>query len=245
MGSKPMSIHQYIQPRAAIQRIVHHPELTNILYQCFWPPDIHEIAHLFNPEQLKLKRGWETLNKYIQRFPMKRFSLFTLSSPDSEVVVIAIVDKIKLTQCVSQNFEDFQELLQEVKPEELLEDNTMYSFLQKISHDGLIGTLLGFGRENAWLFHKCKKIKMSPSERPMQGVWQDEESDYLRHICLKCKSFQPWDVSDLFYPTFACDPLSEETKQLQQNYREERKKIIEYYQGRDVVKATLSLFYSS
>jgi hypothetical protein len=41
---------------------------------------------------------------------------------------------------------------------------------------------------------------------------------------------------------FTCDPESEETKQLKSTYRKEREKIIQYFDGKDLVEAALSLF---
>ena len=74
----------------------------------------------------------------------------------------------------------------------------------------------------------------------MVSAWPDEESVNLEKLSQKDLSFQPWDLYDLFYPRFACDPESDETKQLKRTYKEEREKIVKYYEGKDVVEATLS-----
>ena len=236
-----MSLHQYRQPRFAAQRLLFHPEIKNILLECFWPPKFYEICYLFNPEQLKINWGWDTLNKYIRYFPNSRFVLYTSPPSEEGIVVLTVVDKIKFLKTVKQHLEDFQELLraQAIAPEDLLDNTILHLFLKSFKSNGLFGTVLGFGKENAWLFHKY--YEMDLPEWPMSSPWPDEEIVNLEKLNQKDTSFQPWDLSDLFYPRFACDPQSEETKRLQQTYREERERIVEYYEGKDIVEATLSL----
>jgi len=68
MGSKPMSIEQYRTPWAAFLKQIKHPDFKDVLLECFWPPDFKKTCSFFRPEQLKMKLGWETLNKYISYF---------------------------------------------------------------------------------------------------------------------------------------------------------------------------------
>jgi hypothetical protein len=242
LGSKPMSIHQYTKPLKAMRNVAFHPELNEILLTCFWPPNLKEICYLFNPEQLKIKNGWDALNKHMRKIRSNRFALFSFDKGD--VVVLALVDKIKLIQIVDRHGDDFKEILEtlNISSKELMIEDNLYLFLKSIHSDGLLGTLLGFGRENAWLFQKYKNMNSSLLDRPMKGAWEGQESEYLEKICKKTRSFSPWDVSDLFYPPFACSPNSEETKKIKERYEEDRERIIHYYQGKDVVEATLSLF---
>ena len=242
MGSKPMSIHQYRTPWAALRYFLFHPEISDILRDCFWPPNFHEICYLLNPEQFKKKRGWETLNKYIHYFPDSRFALYTYPANDNELVCLTIVDKKKFIESVEKNREDFQEILQEqgLEIKDLWHDESLYPLIKNLNHDGLIGTVLGFGRNNAWLFHKYQDVDWASS--PMVSPWAEEDKAQLERLNKKDTSFESWDISDLFYPLFACDPQSDETKELKQIYLEDRRKIIQHYTGRDVVEATLSLF---
>ena len=76
----------------------------------------------------------------------------------------------------------------------------------------------------------------------MVSAWPEEEIVNLEQLNKRIQSFQTWEVTDLFYPRFACDPQSEETKKVKQIYREEREKILKYYEGKDLVEATLNLF---
>jgi len=246
LGSKPMSTHQYRKPWAAVRSLTHHPHLKDILLGCFWPPRFQEIRYLFTPEQLKIKLGWNTLNKYIHNFPNSRFVLHTYCFEDTEVVVFALIDKIKFIKMIKHHREDFQGALQiqAIEPDALLDNENLYQFIKNLTHEGLIGTVLGFGRDNAWLFHKYHH-KMDSKDNPMVSMWLDEEGVNLEQLNKKTLSFEPWGLSDLFYPRCACDPQLEETKQLKRTYQEEREKIIHYYEGKDVVEATLSLFIGS
>lgn len=241
IGSKPMSVHQYRKPWATVQYFIHHPELKYFLLNCFWPPNFREICLFFNPQQLKVKLGWKTLNKYISCFPNSRFVLYTNNSADNEIVVLIVADKKKLFKSVMNHLEDFQIVLHNegINPEELIDEEKLHRFLIGVNTDGLIGTILGFGRDNSWLFEKARKL--NTEEWPLASSWEELEEAHLEQLNEKDRSFKPWDISDLFYPPFACDPNSEETKELKQTYREEREKIIKYYEGKDVVEATLSL----
>lgn len=242
MGSKPMSIHQYRKPWAAVRYFIQHPELKHFILNCFWPPNFREICLFFNPQQLKIKLGWETLNKYISYFPNSRFVLYSTHSQNKEIVGLILTDKTKLLKTINTYIEDFQTVLENerINPKELVDEEKLFRFLMSIKTDDLIGTLLGFGRENSRLFEKARKL--DPQEWPLVSAWAEYEDDYLDMLNQKDRSFKPWDISELFYPPFACDPNSEETKKLKQTYLEEREKIVNYYKGKDVVEATLSLF---
>ncbi len=242
LGNKPMSLDQYTKPWYAFRNSFKNLDFNDTLKECIWPPDFQRICYELTPKELKIKLGLEALNKYLQYFPNSRFFLFTRYRNGNEIVDFRLVDKIKVIETVKNNFKDFQNVLLNLKitPEDLLQKEIMQIFLENLKHDGLLGTLLGFGRDNAWLFSKYHG--MDPLKRPMVSAWPEEELINLDQLNLRTQSFQSWELSDLFYPRFACDPDSGETKRLKQIYREEREKIIEYYTGKDIVEATLSLF---
>lgn len=241
VGSKPISTHQYTKPWVAFRKVLKYA--IAVFPDYAWPPNFREICYFLNPEQLKIKVGWETLNKYMDYFPNSRFSLFTYRD-HSEIVGLVLIDKMKLIRIVKQNLADFQEILQMegITPEELSNNETLHLFLRSLNNDGLLGTLLGFGRDNARLYQKYRNMDLQ--KRPMVAMWPGENDAWLERMNEKNLSFQSWQVSDLFYPLFVCDPQSEETEQLKQTYREEREKIMKYYEGKGVVEATLSLFTS-
>jgi hypothetical protein len=136
---------------------------------------------------------------------------------------------------------DFQGVLQdlEIEPNDLIQPSKLKIFLKELKHDSLIGTVLGFGRDNAYLFSQY--IDADPETRFLTTAWPEEEIKHLEQLNEKILPMKPWEISDLFFPRFVCDLDSEETKQLQRLYREEKERIIGYYQGKDPVEATLSL----
>lgn len=239
IGSKPSSVEHYTKPLAQIWNAIRSPRLRIYFFDAFWPPNFREIYCLFYPEQLRIKLGWETLNKYMKYFPDSRFALHTFYYGNN--VCISLVDKVKLINTIRSNFEDFQPVLKDqgITPEELADNEKLYSFLKNLKSVGLNGILLGYGRNNGLFFEKYKG--RSEDESSMASMWPDEDDAWLERINEKDRSFQSWDLSDLFYPRFSCDPDSEETKQLKQTYRQEREEIVKYYEGKDVVEATFSL----
>ncbi len=181
------------------------------------------------------------MNKYAPNFSNSRFALYTYPSENCENVCLAIIDKEKFLQTVERYSEDFLSILQEqsIESKDLLNNAKLCQFIIHLDHDGLIGTVLGYGRENAWLFKKCRDL--NEETWPLASPWEEFEDAYLETLNKRDRSFSPWDTSDLFYPPFACDPTSEETQQLKETYQREREEIIKYYEGKDVVEATLSL----
>lgn len=244
MGSKPISIHQYRAPWPAFQSAFKNLDLKDTFFQCLWPPDIYKISYLLNPEQLKGRLGAETLNKYMHYFPNSRFVLYT-GLADDTLMTLMLADKTKVIKTVKQHLDDFQPALKRhgLKPDDLIDKDKLYTFL-KYDPDArnptlFGGTLYGYGRNNAWLFSQYSE--MAWDECPLAAPWPEEELENLEQLNKKTLSFQPWNLEDLFYPRFVCDPNSEETKQLKQTYQEEREKIVDYYRGKDIVEATLSL----
>lgn len=243
MGSKPMSTFQYTEPFAQVKKAFKHPRLKDFILDAFWPPNIREICWLFNPEQLKVKRGWEILNKYYKLyFPQSNLALF--ASHGKETTGLLIVNKNNLIKVVSEHLSDFEDVLQSqgITPEQLSNNENLDIFLKGLNEEDecIRGTILGFGRNNAWLYDQYSK--MTVQEFPLVPMWPDEYEEWIESINKKEASFESWNFSDLFYPYFVCDPDSEETKKLKLTYLEDREKIIQHYSGKDVVEATLSLF---
>ncbi len=236
MGSKPVSFEMYTKQSSVFKNTFRLSYIRDLLHDCFWPPDFRELCFRLNPTQLKMKLGWETLNKYFPRFSNSRF---VLSSSDSgSVLCLTLIDKVKFNNMVQKHAEDFEPLLQ--KQGDLLDNENFISFLQaSCQNHYLAGILLGFGKENARLY--AEQDKTYPEGYTLSSPWPEEQAANLDMLNENDRSFTPWDLSILFYPRFACDPLSEATKQLKRTYEAEREQIIAYYKGKDVVEATLSL----
>lgn len=93
-------------------------------------------------------------------------------------------------------------------------------------HDGLLGTLLGYGRDNSWLFwQQTRKQGIC-----LDTVWEDSEYTY------KWRDETPFPP-----PQFVGDRSSEESKQLKQGYLQARKEILDLYEKGDFLETTLGL----
>ena len=232
-------MNHYTKPWVASKKV------SRFLLGSFWEskslPSFREMYFLLQAEQLKIKRGVETLKKYMYFFPDSLFTLIT-ENGDNDIVWFALINKKKLVDMVKLHLDDFKTPLQElgINPEQLAENEICLHFIKKLKSEYLIGILLGFGQKNASLYDRyCTNFS---ADWPLISMWHDEDEEHLRRIHEKEFSCLSWDLTDLFYPYFACDPHSEETKLLKNIYREEREKIIHYFEGKEVVEATLSLF---
>lgn len=239
LGSKAVVTHQYVKPWVQFRKVLKYT-ISNLPETS---PNFFEFCYLFNPVQFKIKKGLAALNKHLKLIPDSNFALFSDLQTERDIVSFTLVNKTELIRLVNLHSEDFLEVLMTlgVVAEDLHDNKNLNKFLNILNEDRLIGILLGFGKKNAYLYQKYRKMNLE--EWPMVSMWADEDEEWQKKFSEKELSFEPWDVSDLYYPYCACDPESEETKQLKRRYREERKKIVEYFQGKDVVEATLSLFH--
>ncbi|MES2272914.1 MAG: hypothetical protein V4487_01835 [Chlamydiota bacterium] len=195
------------------------------------------------PSNFRNYLGWKTWLKYQSYFSQSPFLIFPDREPGQEkTIYMTIVDKAHFDRVVRENMQDFQIVLGRkiIDSQVLLNEALLSPFLCEVlkNHDGLIGTVLGYGRENAWAFYNRDEAK----EGFLGSAWEPELLDeMIVRLSKKDWSFEAWDLSDLYFPSFAADPESDETKKLKQLYREDREKIVRYYKGKDFVEATLRL----
>lgn len=120
--------------------------------------DNYHIAYKY-----RFKEGWETWKKYKHVFASPHFIFFEYAhdwNPDYKV--ICLINKQNFIRTIQENSEDFQSLLgTEISPEDILNDyiNQGTSFKIINHHDGLFGTLLGYGRNNAWAFMETAHLE--------------------------------------------------------------------------------------
>ncbi len=248
-GSKPVSIDNYTEPKEVIRQNLKYDTLKTKILGCFWPPNWGIICYVCNPTQLKIKNGWNTLNKYSYLVDKSQFALFS-DCCDNATVSMTLVNKTALHNIVSIHFKEFQPTLEKLSMDldSLSDSQKLDTFLLETSlHDNLIGILLGYGKDNAHLFNENKihaetqQFSNESTPWPMSSAWPEEEMENLDHLNQKIFTFKQWDLDDLFYPRFVCDLQSQESQHLKHKYREDRAKILEYYRGKDVVEASLTL----
>jgi hypothetical protein len=229
-GAKPMTVNAYLTPLATSD----------------W---MDFISSLF-PCNLKTHQGWQTWQQYQHQFPMVKFAMWeeknTFRSEPNQSKMIILVHKQKLQETINDFHEDFQAVLgeQELTSEVLLQRAKNATFLEDVlhSHQGLIGTIFGFGRDNAWLFEEKKQGKVVP----LSYVWrenQEIQKFYETRSCIRWTylGIPSNDVSCLSYPGFLADLNSIETQNIQKKIIQTRSEIINFYKGKDLVEATLSI----
>ncbi len=229
-GNKPMHMNCYFKPFCMSKWYYFLASLC--------PPNLRKCA------------AWKTWKKYEHYFVGTKFLLFAEDNPffTGESVSICLINKEKFCEMVNNHIIDFQTVLgrEEISGEKLLHEIQTQPFLKHIlkMHDGLIGTLFGYGRDNAWMFEERKE----GIDVPLAFLWESEGID---EFYKNRPRFYWWYLGNcsydlpavLDYPSFMADLNSEETRSLKEGFHKTRQKIIEYYKGKDFLEATLALLF--
>jgi hypothetical protein len=225
MGSKPMSFGGYVKLFSSLDWLA--------------------LYHSLLPCNIKMYLGWQTWLKYQDFFAHSKFALWAEESLWwEEANAILLVNKEKAASLVRCYEQDFCTILQKdkVSIEDLLEQAKSQPLLHKVlkKHEGLVGTLLGYGRENAWLFHR----RSLGENISLSSAWDAKPQIEILNKLHGWTSFfgnTNEDIfAELFCPNFAADLESQETEQLKESYSSCREKIIAAYKGKDFLDTTLS-----
>lgn len=196
----------------------------------------------FIPHNLKMKNGWQTWLKYEQWFPHPSFIFVEEEFSSTSSHFIFLIHRDKTLQKIREHLKDFQAILHaDVQGEELLSRAQKGAFFSQVlkGHDGLMGTLLGFGRNNAWLYQE-----KSPKLHPFPGK---DEQEQMQDFCQSQGSWKFFtgsfskDFQRLPLPCFVADPHDPETKVLKRVYTKNRQKILFHYKEKDFLEETLRL----
>lgn len=208
-----------------------------VTFDCFLQPafkwDALFLWHAFLPSNLKKYKAWKTWQKYQDYFPQTNFVIWSEPSTRMENLhLIVVANKNQIHRVIHENPSDFESITIDLNKKNLFKDTLK-------SHDGLTGTILGYGRNNAWLFWQKSPI-------PCKGIFSDEMSQLFENKKAALNFSFGWpkvEMSEiLMFPMFMADMESEETKKLRADYMETRKRILQYYEGKDFLDATLQLF---
>lgn len=193
----------------------------------------------FSERNRTIRSGWKTWEKYQYLFPSAH-----LQAEDPKcypgVTSILIINESRFNEVINTNKKDFQEVLSRemVDGFQLIEEAKNHSLMNEIlkGHQGLIGTILGYGRDNSWLFLEgCKK------NTAIDWVWEGDETYLVEDSVGSDCSLIDYYLSSCSCPSFAGDPNSAESLALKADYLMTRQKVIEYYKDKDFLEATLSL----
>lgn len=199
-------------------------------------------------ERRKLKKAYNVWEKYKKYFPISHFT-FSYEKKNhcgADYLTIIVLNNEKFAQVINERKSDFESILgREVIGETMLEEVKSKKLFSDIfeNHDGLIGIVLGYGRNNSLLFYQkyrlfsgeerqkfCEKNHLSLGNEELGFAWTEDEFMALS---------QKFDL-----PMFRADPLSTETQNLRKKYLEAKKLLEEQYRGKDFLETTLKLLTS-
>lgn len=205
--------------------------------------DLDQLRMSLSLHNYKIRQGWKTWGKYEHLFHNTPFiwkeevNPFWTSPACSRLFVL--INKKAFNNIVHLHKDDFEKILgrNEITGDLLLQESQNASLFKTVlkGHDGLIGTLFGFGRNNSWLFEE----KKNGNHVSLDPLWDEKKYDFLLNrpdkMCLKDLSLV------LGYPTFLAEQNTNETEVLKKNFIAIRSKILDYYKGKDFLEATFRL----
>lgn len=242
-GTKPMAVLGYYDPLVGANNV---DEM------------IDHIFCAFNSRNLRVYRGWELWKKYRHFFPMKNYGFIKSKNfIDNDYVSLILINKKEFLKTVSIHLNDFKDILgngvtPELLLEEVLKSQDVFGDVLK-HHQGLIGTVLGFGRHNAWLFHRREEISSLNGEvSPLLGKTphffkkfsEPTSREELNTINQALQVFADRGIRDfnplfMSLPGFVADPNANETQQLKAEYESQQHQIIHRYQKGEFLEITL------
>lgn len=188
----------------------------------------------------KMYLGWRTWEKYQHLFPSTIFfSESPKCYPGSRSILI--VNEKQFNLVVQNSRDDFEKVLHRSVENgyQLLKEAKDCTLMNDVleGHQALLGIVLGYGKQNSWLFFEKSK------KREIVG-WVWDKAEYFQEneeAALYCSQVER---NLILYscPSFAGVPTSEESLELKGRYLQTKQKVLDYYRGKDFLEATLSLF---
>jgi hypothetical protein len=227
---------------------------------CYYEPqgingdvdDFYEsVVYFSSPENLRNRHGWEIWQKYANLFPVKNYGVIQSKNfIENNCTAVLFLNKKAVLNTVRKNIDDFRAVLgAKITPEillkQMLNSDDVFGKVLK-NHQGLIGTLLGYGRHNAWLFQQREELDLMIGRRRFSlkkpsTCFSGEE---VRALDQRLAQFDDRGILDfnpllLGLPHFAADPHAEETKLLKIKYEKQYREIVYRYQQGDFLEITL------
>ena len=193
----------------------------------------------FSVHNRTLRSGWKTWEKYQHLFPSTHLWAENPKCHPGSISIL-IVNEDRFNDIVNKNKRDFEEVLcREIMDGfQLLREAKNRSLMNEVleGHQGLLGIVLGYGRDNSWQFHEgCK------TRTPIGCVWGEENGSFADESIQSDITLTDYYLSLCSCPSFAGDPNSEESLALKTEYLLTKQKVMDYYKDKDFLEATLSL----
>jgi hypothetical protein len=208
---------------------------------------LKQSPHLILKNEVRFKENWETWERLKERFKMSQFLLFKRASPSFslEKSSVFFVNIAVTAAVLKRYYNDFRNVLgEDFDPLEMVfeiqNDNSV--FWQKVfaRHD-LVGILLGFGAQNAWLFDRVRAYE--DGEDPINT---EEKKAFLESFSKRVPGSNSLSDYDLFLPLPAFGCYAEtESLDLIEKYERQRKRIRDLYKRKDIVEVTIKRLTST
>jgi hypothetical protein len=246
LGAKPMSFYSYIQPKIHLDPHLFFPidQLT-----CFFEG--------FDENNALMQQGWEIWKKYASRFCGENI-LFDVMEEERELNFnkIVVINKQLMQTEMDAHFDKFTAVAPIKQGEQLIDVFLQdLSFKEKVySRPDLLGICLGYGCNNAALFHRMSQLhKMLGhfgftlfrlSAANIQHI--ESELSALEKNFKVC-SLQRTSKKHLFNIglSFRADLEDFDTLCLRKKYSKYYKILTQNYQGVNFLERTLDLIYSA
>lgn len=219
-----------------------------------------DFTSFITPRRIKYIQGYRTWRRYEKFFPMVKYAFFYEPFVEGDPLV-TLVNKAEFGRQVAQYDEDFERVLGgKVTADLLLEEGRVRPFVCGVlrGHDLLLGILLGYGRDNGYFCHQMNQLASEEEQaafceaHQFHSAWTDEEFQEF------CKQFESvsWisayitgkHMEDLNFtplPGFAAVANSTETLYWREHYLDTRQAIVDFYEGKDFLEATLTALTAS
>lgn len=178
--------------------------------------------------EYKKTEGWDVWKKHFQDIPLEGFSF--ISYPvfnQTEFFHVAIINHKLFLKMVEKHLSDFQKVLnRKMQPIEILKEYIKCEGIFEIirNHDGLLGILLGYGKENAWKYMQGEKLFFSVD------IEFAKQCDNMAYV---------------LPPLFMVVKGSEETEQIMSSSDKQRAKIDQLYQKENFLEIVMLKLFCS
>lgn len=170
------------------------------------------------------KNGWDVWKKHFQDIPLKGFSLIFYPVPGHpKLIHFDIINHKNLLGAIEENIIDIQKILnREMSANEILKEYIKGEgevFESIKNHDGLLGILLGFGKENSLKYMSGEKLVSSVDISEIELIHND--------------------LSKVMPPLFMVVKGSEETNKIMSSFRKQQEEINKIYQQENFLELVL------
>ena len=178
--------------------------------------------------EYRMKEGWEVWTKHFQDVQLSGFSLIFYPVPSyPELLHFAIINHKMFVDVVEKNLNEFQKVLnrkissKEILKEYIKGEGKVFEIVK--NHDGLLGVLLGYGKENSFKYMKGEKLSYS----------------------IDLSTIKPSDMSEISLPSFKAVEGSFETRKIMESFKKQKERITPIYQKENFLEIVLLTLFCS